>query len=266
MGCVYMATCRTTVLSYIGKTTRTLARRKIQHRCTAKKSKLYFHCALRKYGEDSFDWKELFTSNSEEELSAEEIKNIAIYNTLAPNGYNLTLGGEGTAGTTFSEEWHIRKKQQMTERMGKRVFCLENDTIYRTISEAALDLHLCAMTVSQIASRKSHRTIGKYHFCHANEIDIMELKAMSQDGSLYEITPTAHFGLDNSVCRAVVNLDDGNIFPMIKDALAFYGLNPKVAAACISQCCSGRTKTSYGYRWKYVSEKNTKRMDLAPSF
>jgi group I intron endonuclease len=109
-GCVYQATCRITGLSYIGKTVRTLDKRKHSHRSAAKRgSKHFFHAAIRKYGFESFDWTVLAHGDTDAELSRIEIYFIATFGTRAPHGgYNLTDGGEGTSGFTFTEE-HIDK-------------------------------------------------------------------------------------------------------------------------------------------------------------
>lgn len=50
--------------------------------------------ALAKYGQDNFDFVLLERCSSLSDLSSREIYWIAELNTLAPNGYNLTDGGE----------------------------------------------------------------------------------------------------------------------------------------------------------------------------
>ena len=36
-----------------------------------------------------------------------------------------------------------------------------------------------------------------------------------------------------------------------------YNSNRSEACSKISQCCKGISMTAYGYKWKYVEEKNT---------
>ena len=84
---------------YIGKTKNTLESRKCEHIKKSKNPKLYFHSALKKYGNDNFVWEVIYECNNNAELNAAEIKFISEY---ASNkcGYNLTTGGDG--GYIFS--------------------------------------------------------------------------------------------------------------------------------------------------------------------
>lgn len=85
--------------SYIGQTITTLQKRRQGHLHDARNGRggkpecRAFNAALRKYGSASFQWKVLCRANNMEELNAREEEYIARYNTLSPNGYNLTTGG-----------------------------------------------------------------------------------------------------------------------------------------------------------------------------
>ena len=84
---------------YIGKTKNTLEYRKCEHIKKSKNPKLYFHSALKKYGNHNFVWEVIYECNNNAELNVAEIKFISEY---ASNkyGYNLTTGGDG--GYIFS--------------------------------------------------------------------------------------------------------------------------------------------------------------------
>lgn len=91
---IYKATNLVNGKSYIGFTSR-WPRRKLEHlKCATKNSKFHFHKAIRKYGQDNFEWIILYNSND-----LDFCKNIMegyfikIFNTIE-NGYNLTLGGD----------------------------------------------------------------------------------------------------------------------------------------------------------------------------
>ena len=60
--------------------------------------------ALHKYGEENFVWVVLEECDSREQLDEREIYWIKTLNTKAPNGYNLTDGGEGVLGFHLSFE------------------------------------------------------------------------------------------------------------------------------------------------------------------
>lgn len=102
MSCVYLATNKVNGKQYVGKTVRSLAdRRKAHERSAFKGSMLPFHCALRKYGLDVFEWIEVEEIEDEEDLIKAEIESIAWFGSKAPKGYNLTDGGDGGRGSGF---------------------------------------------------------------------------------------------------------------------------------------------------------------------
>lgn len=97
---VYKATNKINGKCYIGYTSKTLEYRKKQHlyksRIENDKSYFYlFKLAIRKHSFDSFEWEVLCNCNSIEECCEKEIFYIKEFNTISPNGYNLTDGGNG---------------------------------------------------------------------------------------------------------------------------------------------------------------------------
>ena len=97
---------------YIGLTSKGIEKRWKSHIAFAKKhNKYYFHRAINKYGINS--WKH--------EILEENIKNIEDANMLEKfyinkydtfnNGYNSTIGGDGTTGNRSVTEKTIRYKE-----------------------------------------------------------------------------------------------------------------------------------------------------------
>lgn len=88
--------------SYIGCSSRSLNERQRGHKCSAltRKSKLPFHRAIRKYGFENINWEIIYETDSHSKLLSKEIELISKLNTVVPNGYNITLGGEGSLGST----------------------------------------------------------------------------------------------------------------------------------------------------------------------
>jgi group I intron endonuclease len=90
---------------YVGQTIKSFEERWARHVCDAKAGiDRPLARAIRKYGEDVFEHTILAEAHSLDELSALEIYHIKFQNTLCPNGYNLTVGGEGTRGFACSPE------------------------------------------------------------------------------------------------------------------------------------------------------------------
>lgn len=74
-----------------------------------KNNKYKFHNALRKYGWDAFEWKEICCSKDGKYLLKEmEPYFIKYYDSYGKNGYNMTLGGEGCLGKKLSKKDRIK--------------------------------------------------------------------------------------------------------------------------------------------------------------
>lgn len=100
---------------YIGKTYR-LNIHKQEHKYS--KSDTYFHKALNKYGFENFKFEVIAQTDNDKTLIFLERYYIRKFNSFRENGYNLTLGGEGTLGYNFSEE---QKKKMSEVRKGRVV-------------------------------------------------------------------------------------------------------------------------------------------------
>ena len=108
-GIVYMMRNKITGQIYIGQTKVSLSRRLSRH--TNSKTS-YLSSAINKYGIQSFDVTVIDTASSKEVLLQKECYWIAFHNSMFPNGYNMTLGGEGGCGHSLSEE----SKQKLRDR------------------------------------------------------------------------------------------------------------------------------------------------------
>ena len=94
-GIVYCVTNTSNGKKYVGQTTQKLSSRWRYHvKYALNGSGNALHSAIRKYGQESFTVKLLDSAISQEELNEKEIAHIVRENSLAPNGYNLTTGGD----------------------------------------------------------------------------------------------------------------------------------------------------------------------------
>lgn len=111
---VYLARNRLNGKGYVGKTERGLDIRKKEHLASAcLGSRLAFHCAIRKYGFEAFEWSvQLEIHDITDELQARKYLNereremIRLFETFGPKGYNMTEGGDGGSlpGRVVSEK------------------------------------------------------------------------------------------------------------------------------------------------------------------
>ena len=105
MGCLYRIDFPNGK-AYIGITMKT-AEQRFKGHCNPANG-FAVHNALKKYGKSTAKLSTLVIADSWDYLRELEKKAIEAFNTLAPNGYNLTEGGEGVLGLEMSES--ARKK------------------------------------------------------------------------------------------------------------------------------------------------------------
>ncbi len=113
MPVIYKITCNTSNKMYIGQTKYTARERWSGHVEKAISNRDKQQCwalnnAIRKYGKDDFTI-ETIAECEESELDPLEIKNIGLYNTLYPSGYNLTKGGTFRVGP-----WRDESKDKLS--------------------------------------------------------------------------------------------------------------------------------------------------------
>ena len=99
---------------YVGQTRNSLNSRVYRHKHTAlnsSKPRSALHHAIHKYGLDAFEWSVLSECDSLDALDTSERAWITQLNSLAPNGYNLTVGGK--AGGLRSDEERISQERKV---------------------------------------------------------------------------------------------------------------------------------------------------------
>ena len=99
-GVIYKITNKLNGKPYIGQTTQKLKVRFRAHR----RENTYIGRAMLKYGIENFMIEVVEECDTPEQLNEREIFWIAFFNCKRPNGYNLTDGGEGSKGCSFTPE------------------------------------------------------------------------------------------------------------------------------------------------------------------
>lgn len=102
--------------AYIGITTRALKARWAAHGCPSRGPNA-MGAAIIKYGRDAFSVEHIASARSLPDLLLLERALIAQYGTLAPNGYNLTSGGDGMLNP--SQETRRRMSSSASKRTGR---------------------------------------------------------------------------------------------------------------------------------------------------
>ena len=172
---------------YVGKTTRKLRKRIMEHLQNCRTS--YFDRAIKKHGIESFDISILEECATENELNDREKFWIKELNCKIPNGYNLTDGGEGIVGYNIPPELcqkrsektcikismakkgkkgkpvskETREKMSVANKNKRAVICAETKQIFPSIKSAANSVNLSACTISNVLGKKNY-TAGGYHW------------------------------------------------------------------------------------------------------
>jgi group I intron endonuclease len=117
MGFIYCATNKHNGKRYVGKSSKTLDNVKKRHFGFARNGKTWkFSCAIRKYGESSFEWVIILDDLSKIEMNHFEIHFISRYDTYH-NGYNSTPGGDG--GMSRPKGWKMPESAKKKLRKPK---------------------------------------------------------------------------------------------------------------------------------------------------
>ena len=103
--------------SYIGQTITSLRNRWNKH-CSVNSGCPALGEAIKKYGKENFTVEEIGGANSLSELNYQEWLLIYKFNSLVPNGYNISVGGaKGFGGLKHSEE---TKQKMSNSAKGKK--------------------------------------------------------------------------------------------------------------------------------------------------
>lgn len=102
---IYKITCSITNKSYIGLTMQGVKGRFKGHLKNSRDgSDVFLHRAIRKYGAINFTIESIVECYSLKEAQTCERAQIAKLGTYAPDGYNVTIGGEGAIGMKMTPE------------------------------------------------------------------------------------------------------------------------------------------------------------------
>lgn len=114
-GVIYLITNKLDGKQYVGQTKNSASSRFNDH-CRDKRSSRYLSSSIQKYGRNNFILTELISCFDEKSLNDYETFFIKLFNTLNPNGYNLSMGGHIRG--EISEKTRL---QMSLKKLGKKV-------------------------------------------------------------------------------------------------------------------------------------------------
>lgn len=246
MGYIYKITNQINNKIYIGQTIKSRPTDRFsQHRYLARhieqeKTISYLHRAMAEYGVDNFSF-EIIEKVENELLNQQEQYWISFYNSLVPNGYNLTLGGDGAPGFSRPQSAQEREKKGQSvkrfyeEHPEKRKERSEQAKSYWSSEERRKEQSKRSKQFFQehpdYFKGENNPMYGKHHTEEALE----KIRAHAATRKF----PIAQLDKDT---RKVIQIFDG-----VKDAEKALG----VSHGWLSKAAKVH-KIAYGYRWKFI--------------
>lgn len=143
MAYIYLITNKINGKQYVGKTENTIDERWKEHIKDSKKEryeKRPLYDAIQKYGIDNFEIKELeYLKEGGELLSNREIYWIKQLKTYGHNGYNATIGGDGSTLYNYEEIVSLYKELGSIKKVSKHLNCTV-DTVRKVLDKYNIDL------------------------------------------------------------------------------------------------------------------------------
>lgn len=216
MGYIYKITNLINGKEYVGQTGLSIEERFKEHiKASQRGVDRPLYRAFRKYGIDNFIIEEL-EECSLNELSEKEtfwIQNENSYN----NGYNATLGGEGSRLFDYNQVWKYWELGLSVKEIANKLGRTNTDQIRKILKE-----------VFNISSN-----------------EIIERFPQSYSKKIQCYTKNQEFVADfNSISAASKWIQENN----------YSSSNLNGIAAHIGQCCNGKRKSAYNFIWK-IKEK-----------
>lgn len=199
---------------YIGATTKSVEDRKQDHIHKSNSIKAtYFQQAIRTFGADAFEWKQIDTASTVNELAEKEAEYIVDYNSLY-DGLNSNKGSGG-----FKKKVH-----QYSLESGKLIHS------YDDLTSAATAVNATKTSISNVCLHID-KTCKGYYWSYSdtdnpkNNMDLRKKQVIQFDLTGKELT--------SYISASEASRKTG------------------ISKTCITRCCRGERKNSGGYIWEY---------------
>jgi group I intron endonuclease len=227
---VYCFTNKINNKKYIGLTCNIKIRYN-QHRKATSRA-VVFCLAIKKYGFENFEFLILKEGLSLEDAKSFEKKFINEFNSIVPNGYNRTIGGDASVKHSLETIEKIKEKN--------RIYRLNNPHPMqgRKHSEETKKL------IKESALKRKDRLSGESHWNFGMKHKESTKEKMSVKQSLG----------NNPRAKKVIDLNTNTIYSCINEAKVVHG----ISHSFISMLCSGKRKSNK-YNFKYLKDYEQER-------
>jgi group I intron endonuclease len=273
-GLIYIITNQINRKQYIGQTTQNLSERWSQHKCDSKRRNTAIALAINKYSSENFIIEILEDNIDYIDLDNKEIEYIKIYNTITPNGYNISDGGQAFRTDDFRKEMSEKMTGENNPMYGKfkelnpfygKTHTIENRKIIAEKSKnnwdnlSKEDKQKNNDMLDEMRIKMVEKTGGGFNGKHHSEKSKEVIRAKMKEREFAE-EHRQRISENSSRKRKVIMLDKITEEPILEfDSMTFASqwlrLNTNYSKAKpseISNVCLGKKKSAYGYKWKYV--------------
>ena len=239
-GIIYKSTNKVNGNSYIGRTTRLLKDRKYAHiyRAFNYDTPYKFHCAIREFGEEAFEWEVIDYTTSLEDSYTKEMYWIEHYNTFSENGYNMDKGGCSRTGFTTPKD--LRIKQSISRGAEEfHVFNVEGKYIKTTISISlfAEEINASPSNVCSVLKGRKNSIKG-YILIYVNDYTPELLVAR-----MNRVQKRKKFEVHDIILEELIGIWDNPV--TCSKELGIDRLS-------ISKCLNGKMVSMNGYKFNYI--------------
>lgn len=251
-GYIYMITNKINGKQYIGQTINPEARW-LKHLSVARGTypyKSYFYNSINKYGPDNFTF-EIVLECEACELEEKEQEYIAKYNTLYPNGYNLTPGGK-----KLYKENNPFYKRKHSEDTKLKLSLANRGRTHTAKWKAEASKRNKGENNPFYGKKHSEESLKKMKdsFTYERREEIsnrMKNNNPNKDGSLSK-KPVAM--LDKKTEELILEFESATSAGQYLKENGLVKGSVKVAGNSVAEVCRGIRKTAYGYKFRYLGE------------
>lgn len=199
----------------------------------------YFRRAIDKYGWEEFTHEILFTNLTEDEAKQKEIELIAKWDLTNPNkGYNITMGGDGTANYHHTES---AKLKMSIAKMGTKI----PDNVKAKMSKSAIGKTKSDVTRKKMSEYAKHRSLE-----HRRKI--IESQRNNNKGRLGKHNTDEQkrmVGIKNG--KAVKCIETNTVYYSCGEASKYLNILP----SAIARVARGERNHVHGLHFVFVGDK-----------
>ena len=238
-GYIYIITNLITNKQYVGQTINTIQKRFRAHISDAKNKtdNMYIHKSMNKYGIENFKVEEITCVDLDNEFDLIDKLNylekfyISFYNTLSPNGYNLTKGG-----TDGCESDKIKVDEYDLDLNFIKTHDSMIDAARSRGASTSTAIGKCCIGKSKFAFQR----IWRYHNDSLYKYELPNKRVASRE---YKLTPVDKYSKSGKFIESFVSIVDAN-----------KSMGLKNNSSHISECCMGNLISAYGYVWRFSGD------------